>query len=51
MNEAVDIVFSYGFSDTLCSLYMDIFKVEVLRGVVSANKVVNHVGMSYTLFE
>lgn len=43
MNEAVDVVFSYCFSDSLYALDVHIFEVKVLGGVVASYEVVDYV--------
>lgn len=68
MNEAINIVFSYCFGNTLCAFDMHILEGEVpmhprkidalrlsteqiLSGIISSDKVENHIGVPDTLFK
>ena len=51
VDETVDIVLGDGISDSLCSLNVDILKIEVLRWVVTANQVVDNIGVADGLLE
>ena len=46
VDETVDIVLGDGISDSLCSLNVDILKIKVLGWVVTANQVVDNIGVA-----
>ena len=51
MDETIDIVFRHGFSNTLGAFNMDILKGKVLGWIVPTDQIVDHIGVSNTLFE
>lgn len=51
VDETVDIVLGDSISDSLCSLDIDILKIKVLRWVVTANQVVDNIGVADGLLQ
>jgi len=51
MDETIDVVFGDGAGNAVSSFDVYILEVKVLRGIVSADKIVDDVGMAYRLFD